>query len=172
MNRFYIEKLVVSGGGHENSVIEFVPGFNLVVGPSNTGKSLIMDCIDYAFGFTPKSDKPSKIVDNSNGYEKISMHLRSNAGSVVLERKIGDTKISVSGTDPTIEHDSYSVSNSAKKSINTVFLQLLGIDKPHKVLSSESGATQALTWRSMLHLFCIRQADIARETSALKAPGG
>lgn len=172
MNRFYIEKLVVSGGGHENSVIEFVPGFNLVVGPSNTGKSLIMDCIDYAFGFTPKSDKPSKIVDNRNGYEKISMHLRTNAGSVVLERKIGDTKISVSGTDSTIEHDSYSVSNSAKKSINTVFLQLLGIDKPHKILSSESGATQALTWRSMLHLFFIRQADIARETSALKAPGG
>lgn len=172
MNRFYIKKLVVSGGGHVNSVIEFKSGLNLIIGPSNTGKSLIMDCIDYAFGFTPKIDRPSKIVDNNSGYEKISLHLKTESGTVVLERKIGDTKIAVSGTDPTIEHDSYSVSNSAKKSINTVFLQLLGIDEPHKVLSNESGGTQALTWRSMLHLFFMRQADIARETSALKAPGG
>lgn len=172
MNRFYFEKLVVSGGGHLDSVIEFMPGLNLIIGPSNTGKSLIMDCIDYAFGFTPKIDHPSKIVDNNSGYEKISLHLKTGLGTVILERKIGDSKIAVSGTDPTIENDSYSVSNSAKKSINTIFLQLLGINEPHKVLSNESGSTQALTWRSMLHLFFMRQADIARETSALKAPGG
>ena len=54
MNRFYIEKLVVSGGGHKASVIDFRPGLNFVLGPSNTGKSLVMDCMDYVFGFTPK----------------------------------------------------------------------------------------------------------------------
>ena len=48
MNRFILKQLVISGGGHEDSVIEFKNGFNLIVGPSNTGKSLIMDCIDYA----------------------------------------------------------------------------------------------------------------------------
>ena len=70
MNRFYFEKLIVSGGGHNNSTINFKPGLNLIIGPSNTGKSLIFDCIDYVFGFTPKPDRPSKIVDNNNGYEK------------------------------------------------------------------------------------------------------
>ena len=64
--RFTLEKLTVSGGGHLNSIIEFQDGLNLIIGPSNTGKSLIMDCIDYAFGFTPRVDKPSKIVDNNN----------------------------------------------------------------------------------------------------------
>lgn len=172
MNRFYIEKLVVSGGGHESSVIDFHPGFNLVTGPSNTGKSLVMDCIDYAFGFTPKENHPSKIVDNNNGYENITLYLRTANGTVILERKIGENKISVSGSDSSIEHDLYSLGNNAKKSINTVFLQLIGIDGDHKVLSSEKGATQKLTWRSMLHLFFIRQADVARETSALMAPGG
>lgn len=171
MNRFYIEKMVVSGAGHKDSIIDFKPGFNLITGPSNTGKSLVVDCLDYVFGFTPKPDHPSKIVDNNNGYEKITLHLRTSAGTVILERKIGDTKITVSGTDDTIEHDTYSTNNSAKKSINTVFLQLIGIDKPHKILSSETGNTQSLTWRSILHLFFMRQADIARETSALKAPG-
>ena len=54
MNRFTIRKLTVSGGGHQDSIIEFTDGLNLIIGPSNTGKSLIMDCIDYVFGFTTK----------------------------------------------------------------------------------------------------------------------
>lgn len=172
MNRFYIDKLTVSGGGHKTTVIDFKPGLNFILGPSNTGKSLVMDCLDYAFGFTPKKNRPSKIVDNNYGYERISLHLITGNGTVILERKIGDTKIAVSGTDPTVDHGTYSVGHKAKKNINSVYLHLLGIDEVHSVRSAETGSkTQDLTWRSMLHLFFIRQADVARESSALLAPG-
>lgn len=172
MNRFYIDKLIVSGGGHKTTVIDFKPGLNFILGPSNTGKSLVMDCLDYAFGFTPKKNRPSKIVDNNYGYERIALHLITDNGTVILERKIGDTKIAVSGTDPTVDHGTYSVGHKAKKNINSVYLHLLGIDEVHSVRSAEKGSkTQDLTWRSMLHLFFIRQADVARESSALLAPG-
>lgn len=172
MNRFYIDKLIVSGGGHKTTVIDFMPGLNFILGPSNTGKSLVMDCLDYAFGFTPKKNRPSKIVDNNYGYERIALHLATDKGTVILERKIGDTKIAVSGTDPTVDHGTYSVGHKAKKNINAVYLHLLGIDEAHSVRSAEKGSkTQDLTWRSMLHLFFIRQADVARESSALLAPG-
>lgn len=172
MNRFYIDKLIVSGGGHNASVIDFKPGLNFILGPSNTGKSLVMDCLDYMFGFTPKKNRPSKIVDNSNGYELITLQLATEQGDVILKRKIGDTKISVSGSDPTVEHGIYSIGHTAKKNINSVYLHLLGIDEPHSVRSSEKGAkTQDLTWRSMLHLFFLKQADVARESSALLSPG-
>jgi hypothetical protein len=131
-----------------------------------------MDCLDYAFGFTPKKNRPSKIVDNNYGYERISLHLITGNGTVILERKIGDTKIAVSGTDSTMEHGTYSIGHKAKKNINAVYLHLLGIDELHSVRSAEKGSkTQELTWRSMLHLFFIRQADVAREGSALLAPG-
>lgn len=173
MNRFYIEKMVVSGGGHEPSEIKFGEGLNFVLGPSNTGKSLVMECLDYAFGFKPRKDRPSKIVDNNYGYEKITLHLRTDNGTVVLERKIGDSKIFVSGTDPNFEHGKYSIDHKAKKNISAIYLQLLGIDDTHEVRSADEGSrTQALTWRSMLHLFFIKQADVARETSAFLAPGG
>lgn len=172
MNRFYIDKLTVSGGGHKTTVIDFKPGLNFILGPSNTGKSLVMDCLDYVFGFTPKKNRPSKIVDNNYGYERIALHLITGNGTVILERKIGDTKIAVSGTDPTVDHGTYSVGHKAKKNINAVYLHLLGIDEVHSVRSAEKGSkTQDLTWRSMLHLFFIRQADVARESSALLAPG-
>lgn len=130
MNRYYMEKLVVSGGGHEPSVIDFGPGLNFVLGPSNTGKSLVMDCIDYAFGFMPTKARPSKIVENSNGYECVALHLATGKGTVVLEREIGDSEVSVSGTDPTVDAGRYSVSHRAKKNINSVYLHLLGIDEP------------------------------------------
>lgn len=172
MNRFYIDKLIVSGGGHTTTVIDFKPGLNFILGPSNTGKSLVMDCLDYAFGFTPKKNLPSKIVDNNYGYERVALHLITGNGTVILERKIGNTKIAVSGTDPTVDHGTYSVGHKAKKNINAVYLHLLGIDEVHSVRSAEKGSkTQDLTWRSMLHLFFLRQADVARESSALLAPG-
>lgn len=172
MNRFYFEKLVVTGGGHKTTVIEFKPGLNFILGPSNTGKSLVMDCLDYVFGFSPKKDRPSKIVDNNYGYERIALYLVTANDAVILERKIGDTKISVRGTDPTVDHGIYSVGNTTKKNINALYLHLLGIDEPHSVRSAKEGSkTQSLTWRSMLHLFFIRQADVARESSALLAPG-
>lgn len=172
MNRFYIKRLIVSGGGHDATVLEFSPGVNFILGPSNTGKSLVMDCIDYVFGFTPQKNRPSKIVDNNYGYKRIALHLVTKNGTVTLEREIGENKIIVGGNDPTVSCGVYRIGHKAKNSINTLYLHLLGIDESHLVRSSETGdKTQELTWRSMLHLFFIRQADVARESSPLIAPG-
>lgn len=171
MNRITIKKLTVSGGGHADSILEFSEGLNLIIGPSNTGKSLIMDCIDYVFGFTPKRNKPSKIVDNNHGYTHVSLILQSVGGDITLERKIGDSKINVISSNPDIESDSYSSNHTAKKNLNDILLQLIGIKDTHKILSSQKGDTQQLTWRSILHLFFMKQADIDRESSALIAPG-
>ena len=156
MNRFTIRKLTVSGGGHQDSIIEFTDGLNIIIGPSNTGKSLIMDCIDYVFGFTPKVNRPSKIVDNNNGYTHVELELKTDKGSVSLKREIGTTKVSVISHHSEIESGSYSSDRNAKKNINDIFLKLIGINDKHKVLSSQKGSTQSLTWRSILHLFFIK----------------
>lgn len=171
MNRFILKQLVISGGGHEDSVIEFKNGFNLIVGPSNTGKSLIMDCIDYAFGFTPKSDRPSKIVDNNNGYTHVTLSVQTNFGLVTLKREIGTNTIYVTSSDHNIDSGIYGAGSNTKKSINYALLKLIGINSEHKIRSSKKGKTQTLTWRSILHLFFMKQKDIARETSALLMPG-
>ena len=171
MNRFYLKKLIVAGGQHQSSVIEFNRGFNLIIGPSNTGKSFIMDCLDYALGATPSKRHPSKVLDANNGYELISLELITQGGYVTLNRKIGDSKIEVISADSSIENGRYSVSNQAKKNINSVFLSLLGIDSNHKILSSEKGDTQKTILADHATFFLLRQPDIARETSPLITPG-
>ena len=171
MKRFYIDRLIVSGKGHEDSVIEFKPGVNFILGPSNTGKSLVMECIDYVFGFNPSKDHPSKIVDNNNGYEKVTLILSTSSGKLTLTRTIGEPRIYVSGAKFTPGY--YSTNHNAKSNINSIYLHLLGINEEHKIRSAQRGnRTQTLTWRSILHLFFIKQADVTRESSPLLAPGG
>ena len=165
MNQFYIERLVISGIGHEPSSIEFTEGLNFVTGPSNTGKSHVMSCIDYLFGFSETAARPFKF--NANwGYDTFTMVLKTIRGSVIMTRKLGEKKIQVSGTDQAIQEGTYSVSKSAKNSINGVWLKLLGISADHQIAADRKGKTQALTWRGIKHLCYIAQEHIASEHSA------
>lgn len=167
MNRFILKKLVVSGGKHEDSVIEFSKGLNLILGPSNTGKSLMVDCIDYVFGNPSKKDKPSKIEDNNNGYTHVSLTLETPEGEVVLTREIRSNKVSVESQIEGVPSGTYGINNGE---LNSVYLHLLGIDGEHMVLRNQKRETSKLTWRSILHLFLMKQEDIARTSSALKSP--
>lgn len=169
MAGFHIERLVVTGNGKKPSTIEFCAGLNFIVGPSNTGKSYIVECIDYLFGFEPKKNKPFRF-DPALGYDKFKLFTQTPNGAVVFERRLGENKITLSGTDPNFEYRTYSINHSAKYSINSVWLQMIGIDEQHKILASKAGKVNQLTWRSMLHMFFIKQGDITRESSVFFKP--
>jgi len=95
---------------------------------------------------------------------------RTLEGTVVFERNLGDSKITVSGTDPNFEHGDYPISHTAKRSINNIWLQMIGIYTPHEILGNQKGTKHKLTWRAMLHMFLIKQEDIARTTSVILNP--
>ena len=51
---YYIKKFIISSKGDDGqkvmSELQLKPGLNVIYGPSNTGKSLILDCIDFMLG--------------------------------------------------------------------------------------------------------------------------
>ncbi|HRS66857.1 MAG TPA: AAA family ATPase [Spirochaetia bacterium] len=47
MADFYINKLIVKGANKKDAVAEFDRGLTIISGPSNTGKTTILRCIDY-----------------------------------------------------------------------------------------------------------------------------
>ena len=53
---FYISQVKIAGPGKKDAVVEFTDGVNVVLGPSNSGKSLILACIDYCFGYVHKNE--------------------------------------------------------------------------------------------------------------------
>jgi DNA repair exonuclease SbcCD ATPase subunit len=109
---FRIESLRIKGPGKEPAVVDFKPGINFIIGPSNTGKSLIVDAIDYAFGYQPKKNNNHYRlgIATDNGYEELTLSLATENGLVNLTRKFGDTKIRVDATDPDFESGTYSIS--------------------------------------------------------------
>ena len=66
---FQLRALRVVGKGKEPAELTFGPGCNVIAGASNTGKSYILQCIDFACG----AGTQPKTITESIGYELVEM---------------------------------------------------------------------------------------------------
>lgn len=161
---FYIEKIIVTGSGKTDSIIELSNGVNVIYGPSNTGKTYIVKCIDYMFG----SDKEP--IDISTGYQYVKIIVKTIRGQLTMSRKIGENKIQVDSTDEDISSGKYATKasrNNYDNTINSVWLSLIGIDEMHLIISNENFKKQILSWRTFCHMFMLTETKIISEYSAI-----
>lgn len=161
---FFIEKIIVTGSGKTDSLIELSNGVNIIYGPSNTGKTYIVKCIDYIFG----SDKEP--IDTSTGYQYVKIVVNTMRGKLTMSRKIGENKIQVDSTDSKISSGKYASKasrNNYEKTINSIWLSLIGIDKMHLIICNENFKKQILSWRTFSHMFMLTETKIISEYSAI-----
>lgn len=161
---FYIEKIIVTGSGKTDSIIELSNGVNIIYGPSNTGKTYIVKCIDYMFG------SEREPIDISTGYQYIKIIVRTQCGTITMSRKIGENKIEVSSNDNNVPSGKYATKASRTnydKTINSVWLSLIGINDLHLVISNENYKKQLLSWRTFSHMFMLTETKIISEYSAI-----
>ena len=161
---FYIEKIIVTGSGKTDSIIELSNGVNIIYGPSNTGKTYIVKCIDYRFG------SEREPIDISTGYQYIKIIVRTQCGTITMSRKIGENKIEVSSNDNNVPSGKYATKASRTnydKTINSVWLSLIGINDLHLVISNENYKKQILSWRTFSHMFMLTETKIISEYSAI-----
>lgn len=119
MSGYYISEITASGRGVRTSTIQFRQGVNIVYGPSNTGKSMIVKIIDYLFGGDGCPANPNK-----TGYSDFQMRLRDDCGhevSVARSVECDDdgnekaaSKIIVSSNSDVMPSGNYSVKSSGK----------------------------------------------------------
>lgn len=161
MTNFYIEKIIVTGEGKKPSIIEFRDGLNIVCGPSDTGKSYIIDCIDYVFGST---EIP---IDENTGYNCIRMVVQTPKGAIDVTRQFGKNTISVSSAHPAIESGDYNT-RSGKRSANTdLWPRLIGIAERQAVIWNKNFEKKCFTWRMFLHMILIKEERIIQKPSIL-----
>ena len=61
---FKIKSVSVKDASNTPSIVEFTDGLNIIYGPSNCGKTFILDCIDYAMGSSQfNNDDTAGIVE-------------------------------------------------------------------------------------------------------------
>jgi hypothetical protein len=161
MEKPYIKKLTVSGDGKSDSVVEFSKGLNIVCGASDTGKSYIVECFDFLFGSSETR------FDANTGYTRIKITVAAHDGDIHLLRELGSKYISVISESSLVQSDEYSISPKSKKFLNSVWLALFGINEKHFVIKNADYERAQLTWRSILHMFLIKETEVFNERSIL-----
>lgn len=166
---FWISSVTVAGHPSKpDSSIQFTRGLNVICGPSNSGKSWVLDCIDYAFGKEAKTF----VLDESNGYTEVRLCLSTSEGDITLRRPIGkgNTNVEVASTHPLIESGIYkSRQTKGRQSVDSILLRLIGYESPEKlqVISNQDFRTQAFTWRTFWPACYADEERIAIKSSVL-----
>ena len=172
MNYYFIQYIAASGDDVQFSKIEFAKGINIIHGPSNTGKSYVLGCLNFMFG----GDIP--FTKSSTGYDTITISFESVDGNHVwVERKIvdgksgerGDNIAKISSTVGDIESGEYRI---REKDYSDILLRLIGIDKRHKIIAKQDGTQNDLTIRTIFHFSYIDEEHILGKLSPFYSPNG
>lgn len=148
--------------------IEFGLGLNLIYGPSNTGKSSILDSIDFVLG----RDRKLKELDEHEGYDTVLLGLSFSDGSqYTLQRPIGGGDLRCfEGLIYTVEQEMESIVLKPKRPTKTVgslpdFI-FEKINLQGKLLKKNArNEKDRLTLRNLSPYFIINETDIQKEVS-------
>ncbi|AXK38136.1 ATP-binding protein [Crenobacter cavernae] len=164
MTGFQLRRLTLVGNGVPNAEVQFNEGLNVVSGPSDTGKTFIVQCIDYMFG---ASNVP-KPIPESERYEtvRLALSLPSSKEEFVLERSMRGgnfTLISTSQADRTL-----SAKHSAddKDSVSRYLLGLSGLTGK-KVRKNKQGVTREVSFRDLARLILVDEETVISEESPI-----
>lgn len=164
---FWIKKVSLSGEGEENpATVEFNNGLNIISGPSNTGKSWIVDAINYALG-------ANNTAIDVKEYEYVELVIDNDKDQMTIIRPLF-----VSKSSSFIEWDKkgiygcfpYRVDDKTDRiSFTDILFDFIGISKMHYIPKNEDYAKQRLTFRTFSHLFVTDQTYLQTKKPILLA---
>lgn len=169
---FIILKLKLTGKDIPTAEIDFKRGVNVITGASNTGKSFILNCIDYMFG----AGEIPKSIPEAKPYDSISLTIESNSKhkQYHLKRalhKFGVITVSTNDSDADFILQPKLDSKSDKDNISLFLLRLSGLEH-RKVKRNLNNVTDNLSFRDISHLCIIHEEKIITERSPIFTNNG
>ncbi|WP_058041887.1 ATP-binding protein [Streptomyces roseifaciens] len=153
MGSLTLTHLTYAGAGLPTASVEFDPTFTVIYGSSNTGKTFIVDSIDYMLGGHVRP-----YIPRAEGYGQILLGLLLPDGSpLTLVRKPGGKSIHVHQADLRgMVHDTPDAVVSARRirsrrDISHYLLSKVGLDDRY-IRTNESGNTELLKLADLTHL--------------------
>lgn len=159
---FYIKKVGLLGEKGD-SFLELERGLNIVGGSSNTGKSIIVECIDYALG-----DKENNI--ELEGYDSVYVVLEHEKGEVKIIRRLSANTVTIESNNDRIPSGAYSVKKRGGNKKEDLFLddfllKLIDIKPRLDIVVTQDWKKQNFTFRTCLCSFIVKQENIIRRES-------
>lgn len=160
MNRLILKKLVYQGTGKKPAIIEFSPGFNVITGPSDTGKSLIFECLSYVLGGSTRPKEPTE----AKGYTNLFLTIEHDSKEFTIERSTLSNDVNVYDIAyDEISEDSEKItlsgSANAKESLSDYLLNKINLSGK-KLKKNESNETVNLTFNTLRKLLLVDEGKI------------
>lgn len=168
-NGIYFTKIASLGQNKTTAFIDFYNGVNVVSGASETGKSYLIDCIDFVLG---SQDQP-RDVTLAKEYQQIRAEMKTFEGKVItLNRQLGDNYIyvaecgfndfeSVQPQKLSIKHDEQTDNN-----ISSFLLNILKL-KGKKLKKNSRNEKQSLSFRDLARFCLVSETKIIDERSPI-----
>ena len=161
---FHITRLTLTGMGVPKAEVLFKPGLNVVSGPSDTGKTFIVQCIDFMFGASslPKS------IPEADPYDLLQIGLRTpdEADEIILERGIrgGDMILSRKNCERLTLGIKYR--DGEENTVSNFLLKMSGLTGK-RIRTNIRGTTRSLSFRDVARLILVNEETIIRELSPI-----
>jgi len=163
---FYITKVTATGSEKSPASVTFNKGLNLICGVSDSGKTCVLKCIQFAMGVIKKPFEKKQ-----TGYDSVSLDIMTPKGSIHLSRTLGKNIVNVVTEIASIDDGDYDIeykSNGNKKPVlNELWLKLIGIDTLPMIIKNQDFARQRLKWNTLIRLFWLKEQDIENPKSVL-----
>jgi hypothetical protein len=160
-----LRALRATGRGKPPAEVLFGPGFNVISGASNTGKSYILQCIDFMLG---GSTRPKRI-DESVGYESLFLEFEDHSHQLhQLERSLSGHgfvhRLISNGTALSEETLSEKHDPNDKQTVSGL---LLGLSDAwgKRIRQSQAGKTRDVSFRDLAWLALIDEMRIISDES-------
>jgi len=167
MTGFQLRRLQITGLNVADAEIEFGPGLNVVSGASDTGKSYLVETIDFMLG----GGTPPRQIPESRGYDTARLSIIAHDGrGFELTRALqgGDFLLAELGAPGTAGPVTLGSRHSAstEENISTFLLRLVGIDGK-RVRKNAQNELQNLSFRNLAHLVVIDEESIIKKGSPI-----
>lgn len=168
---FQIRALSFHGDGKKPAVVTFGPGLNVIHGASNTGKSFVVEAIDFMLGGKgPLTDIPERVgydrvmlsIENATTGDKYTL-LRSHEGGAfkLFEGQFAEEL-------PVGEGTTLSDTHSEKNDANLSAWLLEKLDMAHsRIRKNKNNETVSLSFRNLARLAIINEEEIIQKGSPL-----
>ena len=159
---FAFRRLALIGPGKVPAEVTVMRGLNVIGGPSDSGKSFIAQCIDYALG----GGAAPKDIPEAEGYSSVVIDIEANSDGRVysLERSLRGGEV-LCKTDGRPDRVLAAKHQGGKEyTVSQFLLDLSGLGSK-KVRTNEQGKTRPLSFRDIARLVIIDEETVIKEDS-------
>jgi len=169
-NPLQLRGISFSSPSKDSASLEFQSGLNVICGASDTGKSFMVEAIDFLLGASAKP--PLRDIPERIGYNQAKLVLQPTHGNVfTLERSTdggefrlfeGNWLLGQPNVKAHILRQKHA--EKSKDTLSTYLLSAIGI-VGQRVRKNKNGETQSLSFRNLVKLVLVQESDIIKRYS-------